>query len=218
MRGRPSFTEEQDTNEYLHDAALVEEVRGGNRSLFGVLIRRYQNRLYNYLYRFAHNREGSEDLVSETFVRAYFQLDKCRDPYKFSPWLFAIAHNLGINHWKKMSRERERVISLENIKYEIADMGSLDAETAAANKEEHERVEKALSQLEEKYRFPLFLFYYEDFSYEEISEVLGIQLNTVKTHIFRAKKQLARKFTDQQGNGGLSGEKILARAVIKPES
>ncbi len=207
--------------EFLTDAAIVEDVKNGNRQLFGVIIKRYQSKLYNYLYRFAHERQACEDLVSETFIKAYFNLQMCRNPERFASWLFAIGHNTGINWWKQVSRDRERMVAIDDIKREIPDTSHLEIQRAMERKEDAALVEAALMQLEEKYRFPLLLFYYEDFSYEEISDILGISLNTVKTHLFRAKKRLVAALAELEQKGESSSAavpRMLERTHTTPEA
>ncbi|MBI4128446.1 MAG: RNA polymerase sigma factor [Parcubacteria group bacterium] len=204
----------------LSDAEVVELVRNGDRQRFGLIVKRYQNKLYNYLYRFTHERQTCEDLVSETLVKVYFNLDRCRNTERFPAWLFAIAHNTGVNWWKKIAKEREHTIALEDITHDIPDAGHVDVHEAAVHRDESILMEKALGELEEKYRYPLFLFYYEDFSYEEIAEILNLPLNTVKTHIFRAKRLLQTKIEVLTNEGGfgrvpVAEEPLFSAAPVK---
>ena len=178
------------------DAEIVAEVLRGNTDAFGALVERYQQRLYGYLFRFAHHRQDCEDLVEETFVAVFRKLGSCRTPDRFSSWLFAIAHNLGVNRWRKASRANHFEEELDDaVSRTVAD-SALDPHALSVRREEAKRVELALQQIPEKYRAVLLLYYYEDLSYREISDALGISLDLVKTHLFRAKKTLARAFAD----------------------
>ena len=178
------------------DAEIVAEVLRGNTDAFGALVERYQQRLYGYLFRFAHHRQDCEDLVEETFVAAFRKLGSCRTPGRVSSWLFAIAHNLGVNRWRKASRANRFEEELDDaVSRTVADC-ALDPHALSVRREEAKRVELALQQIPDKYRAVLLLYYYEDLSYREISDALGISLDLVKTHLFRAKKTLARAFAD----------------------
>lgn len=178
------------------DAEIVAEVRSGNTDAFSVFVARYQKRLYGYLFRFAHHRQDCEDLVEETFVAAFRKLGGCRTPDRFSSWLFAIAHNLGVNRWRKASRTNRFEEELDDAVSRTVPDGALDPHELSVRRDEARRVELALQHLPEKYRAVLLLYYYEDLSYREISDALGISLDLVKTHLFRAKKTLAKAFAD----------------------
>lgn len=187
-------TEERtQTNEMsAQEVAVLQSVLDGNQDAFAAIVRTYQQRLYNYLYRFTHNREDCEDLVSDTLFQAYSQLHTCRDLLKFRAWLFRIAHNLGINFWRKKARERNATTRLENLAYEIVARGN-SQEEESLSKEDGLLVERALGELPAHYRSALLLYYYEDFSYKEMTGVLGIPLSLVKTHLFRGRKMLEAK-------------------------
>lgn len=178
------------------DAEIVAEVLQGNTDTFGALVGRYQQRLYSYLFRFAHHRQDCEDLVEETFIAAFRKLGTCRTPDRFSSWLFAIAHNLGVNRWRKANRVNRFEEELDDAVSRTVPDGALDPHELSVRRDESKRVELALQQIPDKYRAVLLLYYYEDLSYREISDALGISLDLVKTHLFRAKKTLAKEFGD----------------------
>lgn len=178
------------------DAKIVAEVLNGNTDTFGVLVTRYQQRLYGYLFRFTHHREECEDLVEETFVAAFRKLGSCRTPDRFSSWLFAIAHNLGVNRWRKTGRTNRFEEELDDAVSRTVPDGALDPHELSIKRDETKRVERALQRIPDKYRAVLLLSYYEDLSYREISEALGISLDLVKTHLFRAKKALGKAFDE----------------------
>ncbi len=184
------------------DAEVVADVLGGNTDAFGVLVQRYQQRLYSYLFRFAHHREECEDLVEETFIAAFRKLGTCRTPQRFSSWLFAIAHNLGVNRWRKASRANRFEEELDDAVSRTVPDGALDPHALFVQREQAKQVELALQQIPEKYRAVLLLYYYEDLSYREISDTIGISLDLVKTHLFRAKKALAKAFDDAPSRDG----------------
>lgn len=171
---------------------ILTAVLDGNHEAFSEIVRQYQGRLYNYLYRFAHNKEDAEDLVSDTLFQVFRELKSCRDLGKFRAWLFRIAHNAGVNFWRKKMRQQTWATCLQGLAYEVASW-AVSHEEEAAEKEEGAILERALQELPEQYRTPLTLFYYEDFSYQEVVEILGIPLTSVKTHLFRGRKMLEAK-------------------------
>lgn len=174
------------------EVELLEEVRSGNQEAFAEVVRRYQGRLYNYVYRFAHSREDAEDLVSDTLFAAFTKLSYCRDLAKFRAWLFRIAHNLGVNFWRKRKRELSWTFKLEGLAYEVASWTNSPHEEAL-KKESGLVLERALKELPEHYRAVLLLFYYEGFSYHEMVDILGIPVSSIKTHLFRGRKLLEAK-------------------------
>lgn len=183
---------EPTSEEKSREITALAAVRDGDYEAFADIVREYQRRLYNYLYRFAHNKEDCEDLVSDTFYQAFTQLKSCRDLGKFKAWIYRIAHNLGVNFWRKQKRERTWTTKLEDLAFEVASWAH-SQEEESRRREEGRLVEAALKELPEHYRSALFLFYHEDFSYHETAQILGIPLSSVKTHLFRGRKMLEDK-------------------------
>jgi RNA polymerase sigma-70 factor (ECF subfamily) len=174
------------------EVKVLTHVLDGNHEAFSEIVRQYQARLYNYLYRFTRNKEDAEDLVSDTFLQVFRELKSCRDLGKFRAWLFRSAHNTGVNFWRKKMRQQTWATRLSGLAYEVASW-AVSHEEEAAQKEEGAILERAMQELPEHYRVALMLFYYEDFSYQEVVEILGIPLTSVKTHLFRGRKMLEAK-------------------------
>lgn len=185
----PTQAEEQRRDE---ETKVLTAALDGNHEAFAEIVRQYQGRLYNYLYRFTRNREDAEDLVSDTFFQVFRELKSCRDLRKFRAWLFRIAHNAGVNFWRKKMRQQTWATRLQGLAYEVASW-AVSHEEEAVQKEEGAILERAMRELPEHYRTALMLFYYEDFSYQEVVEILGIPLTSVKTHLFRGRKMLEAK-------------------------
>lgn len=159
---------------------------------FGDLVARYHARIYNMAYRMLHSREEAEDITQETFLNVFRALDAFKGE-RFSPWVYKIASNLCLDY---LRRRRPVMVSLDapigpdgDMSREIADETALPEEAALAGALGLD-VQKAIDGLPPKYRTVVVLRHIEDLSYEEIAEVLGLPLGTVKTRLFRAREIL----------------------------
>lgn len=161
-------------------------VRAGESEPYGELIRRYEGKLARYVRKFVPNQAEQEDVIQDVFIKAYRNLNGFDTERRFSPWLYRIAHNEALNHIKKHKREP---LIIDEHEWEIADE-RLDLRREMDHTFSRETVAIALGQLKPKYREPLVLFYFEERTYEEISEILRLPRNTVGTLISRAKNQL----------------------------
>lgn len=168
------------------DEQLIVQVRENDKEKYAEIIRRYQIKLTHYLRKFIRNHDELEDVLQEIFIRTYrnlfaFDIDK-----KFSPWIYRIAHNQAINHIKK---NKKGSISLDEYEWEIVDE-KMDLKKTIDNSLAKTKIEKGLSTLKIKYREPLILYFFEQKSYEEISDILHIPISTVGTLISRGKNAL----------------------------
>lgn len=186
----------------LSDNELVDIIRSRDQERYGEIVERYQNKLFSYLYRLIGRREEVEDLLQEVFVKAYVNLNSYDTSRKFSSWIYRIAHNEAVNHIKRKSLKRfipwEDITSAKD-KLEISS-SNLDEGTEKywVRKEENREVSGAVDRLPFKYKQVLILRYWEDKSYEEISEILSKPVNTVGTLIKRARDRLALKLADSK--------------------
>lgn len=172
--------------ETLSDKEIVELVRANDKELYREIMRRYQAKLIRYASHITGDEEQAADAVQEAFIKAYINLYGFNAQKKFSSWLYRIVHNEAINIIKKYNREQNTDINrlIERIKTGKED----ELEERFRQKEVKETVTKCLDSLPLKYREPLSLFYLEDKSYEEISDILRMPLGTVGTRINRGKK------------------------------
>ncbi|HXY29562.1 MAG TPA: sigma-70 family RNA polymerase sigma factor [Gemmatimonadaceae bacterium] len=186
--------------ERLHsqeDAELVSAFLGGNERAFQELVERYQTRLLNFIYRTIGDRERAEDLVQEVFIRVYRHLHRFDRSKKFSTWIYTIASNLAKNELRNRSRnplvffqtirknwqEEERPLQFEDVSSRPDDM----------YRKRHLRalVEDAVSQLPAHHRQVFVLRELEGKSYEEIADITGCNLGTVKSRLNRARNSFA---------------------------
>ncbi|MBN1659526.1 MAG: sigma-70 family RNA polymerase sigma factor [Anaerolineae bacterium] len=179
----------------LQDADIVESVLGGDTNGYARLVDAYSERIINYLARMTGNRYEAEDLAQETFIRAYYALETYKPEYKFSTWLFRIAHNQCINYLKK----RSRLVHVDDFRNEddkpawviSDDSPGSDPMYVAAQHELQVVVQAAISELAPVYRTVVILRHVHGLSYQEIAKVVDVPIGTVKSRLGRARSQLA---------------------------
>ena len=169
--------------EQSSDEEIVVAILRGDKDLYREIIRRYEEKLSHYLRKFLSDRDDIEDILQVVFIKAYKNLYGFDINKKFSSWVYRIAHNEAINHLK---RYKNRRISLDDVEYKLIDERA-DIKSKMDRMFLKKDMEKVIGNLDIKYRDPIVLFYFEDMSYEEISDVLRIPKNTVGTLILRGK-------------------------------
>jgi len=179
--------------EQLDDRALVARILGGDHDRFTELVRRYEKRVINYVYRIIHRYEDAHDLAQDIFVKVYLALDRYDPKYQFSTWLFRIAQNAAIDSLRKKSlpevpiaRPSEDESQKER---EFAD-GGVSPYRALKNKQLGAAIEKAVANLPPDYRELIQLRHFAELSYEEIATMKKLPLGTVKNKLFRARNLL----------------------------
>ena len=182
----------------LSDEDLMGGVAEGDERAFTELVRRYQGRVTNLVSRVLNDREASDDLAQEVFVRVHIHRRNYRRGSKFSTWLFTIAANLAKNEIRRRVRRRNW-FSLDALQEMLSDSAIQLAdpkegqETALQRGQLQEAVGRAIAAVPEKYRVALVLRDIEGFAYEEIGQMLGIPGGTVRSRINRARGMLKRK-------------------------
>ncbi len=182
----------------LDDNQLVAGFLEGDRLAFPELVDRYQNRLLNFIYRTIGDRDRGEDLVQETFIRVYRHLHRFDQTKKFSTWIYTIASNLAKNELR--NRSRNPLVLFQTIKKNWeADHRPLQWEDPAHRPDDlfrkrhlRDLVESAVEQLPEHHRVVFVLREMEGKTYEEISEITGVNLGTVKSRLNRARNNFAQ--------------------------
>lgn len=164
----------------------VQKAREGNPAAWNALFRRYQLPLYVYVFELVHHEQTSLDIVQETFIAAARHIDGLRDDEKFASWLFGIAHQKCMLHWRKKGGKE---VLLDDIPDAPDD--SLDApDDVLIRSEQETEFMNLLNQLSPPHRSALLLHFVEDFSLEEIARVTQTHIGTVKSRLHYAKKSL----------------------------
>jgi RNA polymerase sigma-70 factor (ECF subfamily) len=179
--------------EQLDDRALVSRILEGDRDRFTELVKRYEKRVVNYVYRITHRYEEAHDLAQEIFVKVFVALDRYDPKYQFSTWLFRIAQNTAIDALRKKSVVEVPIAkpaTEEDSKdREFADTG-VSPYRALKNKQLAGAIDKAVLELPPDYRELIQLRHFAELSYEEIASMKRLPLGTVKNKLFRARNML----------------------------
>ena len=165
----------------LTDEEIVEKVRSNDRDLYAVIIDRYKNKLLRYATNIIHDNDRASHVVQDSFIKAYINLNGFNTKKKFSSWIYRIVHNEAMSVIKKYQKE---IPMLDDFDLENEEDITKDFE----QKETVIYVEKCLNSMPLIYSEPLTLYYLEEKSYEEISEILRIPMGTVAIRMNRAKK------------------------------
>lgn len=186
-----------------NDEQLIAESRSGSQDAYAALVQRYQRVVYATAHRITGNPQDAEDVAQETFVRAYFALDRFT-PVRggFPAWLVRIAMNLSLTRLRK---RRETPSEADEW---LPDLSPGPAEAAEAG-EAREAVRRAVGDLPDRYRTVVLLRYVQDLSYEEIAEEMGVPRNTVATWLRRALG-LLEKTLGAYGPPGEVAARVLA--------
>jgi RNA polymerase sigma-70 factor (ECF subfamily) len=183
------------------DQEIVALARGGEEAAYRELVRRYERPLFSLLYRMVRDRELAEDLAQETFVKALNAIESYRPEYKFSSWIFKIANNAAIDHLRRReldtlslegSPHAETPEAIEATALQIGGRQESPLDEVEA-RELGGEIEAAIGKLRPEYRSCILLRHVEGRAYEEIAEILGLPLGTVKTYIHRARNELRRE-------------------------
>ncbi|MFN7996147.1 MAG: sigma-70 family RNA polymerase sigma factor [Bryobacteraceae bacterium] len=179
----------------LSDTAAVAQARAGDHGAFRVLVERHSRNLFRLAYRMTGHQQDAEDIVQETFLRAYRQLAKFDERASFGTWLYRIAANCSLDLIRVRRRRNEQQ---EGQQEEAPDLIQALADTAPApdrltlSGEVERKVAGALEELSEMERTAFVLRHYEGMCIDDISRTLGVQPNAAKHSIFRAVQKLRR--------------------------
>ncbi len=175
---------------------LIEQCRKGQTAAFGELVRRYQDRLFNTVYRLVDSTEDAQDVVQEAFLHAYQSLDRFKGDAQFFTWLYRIAVNSAIS----LQRKQRSTVRLGDLGDRRGGQGSVpephdlsefsQPDQALERADEERRIQSALNRLSAEHRAVLILKDLEDQKYETMAEILQVPIGTIRSRLHRARLEL----------------------------
>ena len=183
----------------VNDCELVSTAISGTEGSFEELVRRYQRPISAYVYRMVGDYESALDLTQEIFIKVYGSLRRYRAEFKFSTWIYKIAHNCAVDHLRRSStREQSLISGTESDNFELPlESSRLSPEQESERKERRIEIESVIRALPSNYRELIILRHSQDLTYEEIVEVTGLPLGTVKNRLFRAREMMRELFVEK---------------------
>jgi len=198
------------------DNQLVKIIRRGNPERYSEIIDRYRGKLFAYLYCLVGQKDETEDLLQNVFIKVYKNLSRFDQSRKFSSWIYRIAHNEAVNHIKR--KYLKKFVSWEDI---VTTKDQLDLSSLEDNASEewikNERIKEVhdiVDKLPVKYKQVLILRYFSGKSYGEMAEIIGKPVNTVGTLINRAKEKLHEEIKMEEARVGKNKVSSGMREVI----
>ncbi|MDP1629078.1 MAG: RNA polymerase sigma factor [bacterium] len=173
----------------IKENILILKCKAGDFKAFEELVRNYQSRIFNFIYRIIFERETAEDLTQETFLRAYKNITSIDVNLSFKNWLYKVAVNLTNDYLREkyLRFQFENFNDITSPEFELS-----DGDSAARGINRVILLEEGLKKIDPKYRIALLLYFKEGFSYRDIAQKLDLPLNTVRTHLRRAKMELKK--------------------------
>jgi RNA polymerase sigma-70 factor (ECF subfamily) len=186
------------------DGDLVARAIKGREDGFEELVRRYQRPIAAYVYRMVGDYDAALDLTQEVFIKVYNSLRRYRSEFKFSTWIYKIAHNSAVDHLRRSSNRDQALTSeFDGEQYDLPlESRRLSPEQESERAERRAEIEQVVRALPSAYRELVLLRHSHDMSYDEIAEVTGLPLGTVKNRLFRARETMRQQFV-QRGITGI---------------
>ncbi len=176
------------------DASLVREVLAGNQASFQLLVERYQARLFGLTRHYTRNAVEIEDIVQDTFLKAYSRLPSFQHQSSFYTWLYRIATNTILDFLKRKGRSPIHAVEdPEAATLEAPGQGIVRPDARLEREEIVEITHEVLRELPEIFRTVLIMREFEDLAYQEIADTLGISIGTVESRLFRARARFKQK-------------------------
>lgn len=175
----------------LTDSELVKKAQKGNVDAFSELVRRHQHRVYNLAYRYMREASRAEDMAQEAFLKGFRLLKGFRGDCSFSTWMYKVTGSVCLTELNKRKKRGE-------VELAPAHEGTYES-TSAEDNDQAEIVRRCVGRLSDKYATIITLYYLEELSYEEIAQVMDIPIGTLKTWMFRARKELRAIVEEQLG-------------------
>lgn len=166
----------------IFDGMLVLQYRSGNKKALNLLVKKYHTKLCKHSYWYTHDLDASNDVVQDCWSKMIYKLDSLKDPNLFGSWAFRIVTRKSLDYAKKRKRELNKLGEHQSSEFH--------SNQEEDKKEEIGKLRKAMKNLSKEKQMVLQLFYMENYSLKEISEILQISVGTVKSRLFHARERL----------------------------
>jgi RNA polymerase sigma-70 factor (ECF subfamily) len=173
------------------DETLVERYRDGDTAAFAALVRKYQRPLYNAAFRVLGREEDASDVTQAVFLKVAERLDQYDARFKFFSWIYRIAVNESLN----LLRENGREAPLED-EEELPGLESAQPDERVSDAQVSQRIQQALMRMKVSDRMVLTLRHFGDCSYQEMAEIMGLDVKTVKSRLYEARLRLRTELAD----------------------
>ena len=170
------------------DEEIVKQVQSGDTQAFGFLIERYEKKIMRYARKFLSGHEDIQDIVQNVFIKTYQNIQGFDVKKRFSPWIYRIAHNEFVNALKRRNKKLSFSLNLDTFMPFLVSRHNIQQEVE--DQKTYQILDENLNRLDSKHKEPLILYYFQNLSYKEISDVLRIPVSTVGVRIKRAKNIL----------------------------
>lgn len=182
--------------EAASDSELIDRALGGDPSSYGALFDRYRAQLYAATLGRCGDRHDAQDIMQETFVKAYLNLNHYNADYTFGQWIYTIARNLFIDYTRK--KRTTTAVFVDRSEHFNAPSDAPNPEERIISHQRTHQIDAILASMPVHYQRMIELRFYSEYSYEEIAEKLDMPLGTVKTQIHRARERFCRMLTDNK--------------------
>jgi RNA polymerase sigma-70 factor (ECF subfamily) len=174
--------------EYKGDIYYIEQILAGNSNSFSYIVDRHKNKAFNLAFRICGHHEEAEEIAQDSFLKAYKSLKSFKMKSSFATWLYRIVYNTSISY---VRIKKKGVLSLEDFPADATDFIGINSSEEDAEKEyRNSLVNFALQKINDDERGLVSLYYYEDMSTDEISDVTGISKSNIKVKLFRARQKM----------------------------
>lgn len=181
------------------DIEIVRRVKSGDPDSFEPLVEKYQSFVFGVIRSLVYDPDLEQDLAQEAFINAFKGIHRFREQSGFKTWLYRITYNVCLNYLRKKKSDR---ITDDEINLDVLSDSAKSPDRAYESDQMRSAILKVMNDLNPKYRSILHLHYFEDMQYEEISNLTGLPLGTVKSHLYRARNQVKKAL---EKSGWLTG-------------
>ena len=187
------------------ESTWIVQAQQGDPEAFAILVETYQRPVYNLCYRMLGNAQDAEDAAQETFLKAYKSMRKYDNERPFPTWILSIAAHHCID---QIRRRRLPLVSIEELPVPDVPEKSPDMEMKLSDKEDRSRIRALLAVLDLTDRALVVMYYWYDFSYDEIGQALNLTESAVKSRLHRARRAMAQRWLESQPAPGMAAERM----------